>query len=114
MPPVPKGFDTMVKRIRIGNDEKQRKKDELKNIGKPKVNVKEFLDENGQTVAKPFNFLSEVRPERLKDKREGHKRDSIDTSYAIKFGLREINSVVSNKHVQSPLARKVQQAGKSG
>ena len=83
MPPVPKGFDTMVQRMRIGYQEQQRKKDELNNIGKPKVNVREFLDENGQTVAKPFNFLSEVRPDRLKDKREGHKRDSVDNSVAI-------------------------------
>jgi hypothetical protein len=41
--------------------------------------VKELQDEDGKTVIKPFNFMTEnLRPERLKDKREGQKRQSLD------------------------------------
>ena len=63
----------------------------------------------------PFNFLSETRPERLKDKREGQIRASIDaTAGGTGFGLKSIQSNVVSKDRQSPLARKVKQAGRGG
>lgn len=55
------------------------------------------------------------RPERIKDKREGQKRESVDIGVnSIKFGLKEVQQVVKKDHKASPLARKLQQAGRGG
>jgi hypothetical protein len=43
----------------------------MENVGRPKIDVRELLDEDGKTKIQPFNFLTKHRPERLKDKREG-------------------------------------------
>ena len=74
-----------------------------------------MLDEDGKTRVQPFNFMTETRPERLKDKREGQIRASIDaTAASTGFGLKKIQPNVVSKERQSPLARKVQQAGRGG
>ena len=62
------------------------------------MDVREFLDPEGKTVAKPFNFLSLIRPERLKDRREGQKRESVDHSSSVRFVNKDISSVVPIKH----------------
>ena len=72
--PAPKGFDTIVQRIRVGYEQQKRKKEDMDNIGKPKIEKSELVDEGGRTKIQPFNFLTDARKERLKDKREGEKR----------------------------------------
>lgn len=45
------------------------------------------LQDEGKTKIQPFNFMTDnLRPERLKDKREGQKRQSIDMNAGNKFG----------------------------
>ena len=88
---TPKGFDTIVQRLRVGYEQKQRHKEELEQIGRPKLDVKELHDEGGKTKIQPFNFMTDnLRPDRLKDKREGTKRQSVDTTAGFKFGDKNI------------------------
>ncbi len=87
----------------------------MENVGRPKIDVRELQDEDGKTRIQPFNFLTKHRPERLKDKREGQVRASIDaTTSGPGFGLKTIQQNVVLKNRQSPLARKVRDAGKDG
>lgn len=89
--PAPKGFDTIVQRLRVGHELQKRKREEMENVGRPKIDVRELLDEDGKTKIQPFNFLTKNRPERLKDKREGQVRASIDaTASGSGFGLKSI------------------------
>lgn len=59
----------------------------MENIGKPKIEKSELVDDGGRTKIQPFNFLTDARKERLKDKREGEKRQSLDSTNGYKFGL---------------------------
>jgi len=43
----------------------------MDNVGRPKIDIRELLDDEGKTRIQPFIFLTNDRPERLKDKREG-------------------------------------------
>jgi len=56
--PAPKGFDTVVQRLRVGHELQKRKQEERENVGRPKIDVREFMDEEGKTKVQPFNFLT--------------------------------------------------------
>lgn len=83
-----------MQRLRVGHELQKRKREEQENVGRPKIDVRELLDEEGKTKVQPFNFMTETRPERLKDKREGQVRASIDTTSGG-TGLR-LKSIQSN------------------
>jgi hypothetical protein len=88
-------------------------KEDRESIGRPKVDVKELLDEEGKTKMQPFNFMTDhLRPDRLKDKREGQKRQSLDTSSKNKFSKFNTRKIMSPviKERNSHLSQKVQQA----
>jgi hypothetical protein len=98
---------------------KQRQKSEMENIGKPKVDKKELIDEDGKTKIQPFNLATNSkRPDRIKDKREGHKRSSVyvnDGVYRHESTREAKQSIVTDqKRKISPLAEKIQQAGFKG
>ena len=55
-----------VQRMRIANQEKISLKKRMEEIGKPKL-IGTHYNENGLTAVQPFRFLTDDRPERIKD-----------------------------------------------
>lgn len=80
----------------------------MENVGKPKVDVREMIDEEGKTKVQPFNLATNNRRnDRIKDIREGKKRESVnlnDGFYRFESTRQAKPTVVREK---SPLAMRV-------
>ena len=67
--------------MRIANQEKISLKKRHEEIGKPKL-IGTHYNENGLTAVQPFRFLTEDRPDRIKDLKSEAKSTSSLTSRA--------------------------------